>query len=106
MEKFNDIGEAIKFARIDKRVTQEELAEILNVTPTHVKHLESGHRKPSIPVLFAIAKTLNMSVDNIIFAEKTKNDKLMTDIINAAKQLNDSQLNVVLDLINSIIKNS
>ena len=40
------LRETIRNERKDKRITQEELAEMLEVSPTHVKHIESGHRKP------------------------------------------------------------
>lgn len=37
------LRETIRNERKDKRITQEELAEMLEVSPTHVKHIESGH---------------------------------------------------------------
>ena len=40
------LREAIRKGRKNKKITQEELAEKLEVSPTHVKHIESGHRKP------------------------------------------------------------
>lgn len=52
--------------RKNKRITQEELAELLDVTPTHVKHIESGHRKPSIEILLDLAKILNFSLDSMV----------------------------------------
>ena len=42
------LREAIRNERKEKRIIQEELAEMLEVSPTHVKHIESSHRKPSI----------------------------------------------------------
>ena len=52
--------------RKNKRITQEELAELLDVTPTHVKHIESGHRKPSIEILLDLAKILKFSLDSMV----------------------------------------
>lgn len=68
------LREAIRNERKDKRITQEELAEMLEVSPTHVKHIESGHRKPSIEILFEIAKILNISLYpwTALFSAKTK----------------------------------
>lgn len=40
------LREDIRKGRKNKKITQEELAEKLEVSPTHVKHIESGHRKP------------------------------------------------------------
>ena len=57
------LGSAIRNARINSKITQEELAEMLGVTPTHLKHIESEHRKPSIEVLFMLSHILHMSLD-------------------------------------------
>ena len=60
------LRETICNMRKNKRITQEELAELLDVTPTHVKHIESGHRKPSIEILLDLAKILNFSLDSMV----------------------------------------
>lgn len=70
------LRETIRNERKDKRITQEELAEMLEVSPTHIKHIESDHRKPSIEILFEIAKILNISLDSVVFS---KNESAHTD---------------------------
>lgn len=55
-QEMTALREAIRNERKNKRITQEELAEMLEVSPTHVKHIESGHRKPSIEILFGLTK--------------------------------------------------
>ena len=70
------LREAIRKGRKNKKITQEELAEKLEVSPTHVKHIESGHRKPSIEILFEITKILNISLDGVVFS---KNESARTD---------------------------
>ncbi len=39
------LREAIRKGRKNKKITQEELAEKLEVSPTHVKHIESHRLK-------------------------------------------------------------
>lgn len=101
------LGEHIKNARIKKELTQEALAELLEITPTHVKHIESGHRKPSIEILFRTAKLLDMSVDNVIFADV--DDKIIKSEINEINNLltkcEKKELAVAKDIIFSLIKN-
>lgn len=46
------LGDTIRQARMDNKMTQEQLAEAINISPTHMKHIESEHRKPSVDVLF------------------------------------------------------
>lgn len=45
------LGNSIRTARIKKGLPQEQLAELAGITPTHLKHIESEHRKPSIEVM-------------------------------------------------------
>lgn len=101
------LGEHIKNARIKKELTQEELAEILEITPTHVKHIESGHRKPSIEILFKTAKILDMSVDNVIFSDN--DDRTIKSEINEINNLltkcEKKELAVVKDVIFSLLRN-
>ncbi|MFT8889532.1 MAG: helix-turn-helix transcriptional regulator [Ethanoligenens sp.] len=64
------LGSAIRKARMDKHISQEELAERIGITPTHLKHIESEHRKPSVDVLYRIVQIVNLSLDNLFFPER------------------------------------
>ena len=61
------LGEAIRSARIRKGLTQEALAELLDITPIHLKNMESSRRKPSVPLLFEMMELLDFSVDALVF---------------------------------------
>lgn len=97
------LGLSIRNARIENHLTQEQLAELLDVTVTHVKHIESGHRKPSINVLFHIATILNLSLDALIFpkaviASNPARDKALR-LLNMCE---DKYLNTVVSLLESL----
>lgn len=85
-QELTALRETIRNERKDKRITQEELAEMLEVSPTHVKHIESGHRKPSIEILFEITKILNISLDGVVFS---KNESARTDTREKVNRLLD-----------------
>jgi len=53
-----------------KGLTQEALAEMLDITPIHLKNMESSRRKPSVPMLFALMELLDFSVDALVFPER------------------------------------
>lgn len=69
MNGTENIGAAIRTARKKNGYTQEKLAELLEVTPTHVKHIESGRRLPSVEILFQAAKRLNFSIDDLLMRD-------------------------------------
>lgn len=93
------LREAIRNERKDKRITQEELAEMLEVSPTHIKHIESGHRKPSIEILFEIAKILN--IDSVVFS---KNESAHTDTREKIDRLLDISDEASLRFILSVLE--
>lgn len=72
-----EFGAAIRNARLENKLTQEKLAELLEVTPVHVKQLESGSRMPSVELLHNIAVTLNFSVDGAFFPADAKNEEIL-----------------------------
>ena len=59
-------GSYVRKSRLDKKLTQEKLAELIGITPTHLKQLESERRKPSVDVLFNLAYTLDLSLDSLL----------------------------------------
>ncbi len=89
------LGNAIRTARINMNLTQEQVAEMVDISPIHFKHLESEHRMPSIEVLFKLCDVLNLSLDNLLFVSK-KNRPILQDINNYAHKCTDKQLQVIL----------
>ena len=47
-------------------MSQEELAERVDISTTHMSHIETGNTKLSLPVLVSIAKALDARVDDIL----------------------------------------
>lgn len=74
-----DLGTAIWTARKARGMTQEALAERVNITVSHLKHIESGHRKPSVELLFQLARTLDLSLDSLIFQNTASVPAIRTD---------------------------
>ena len=79
MNIWKELGNKIRDARINHGMSQEYLAEILDVTPTHIRHVESSHRKPSIELLFQMCSLLNISLDALIFEDRMNNPPIHTD---------------------------
>ena len=97
------LGNTIRKKRIFLGYSQEELAEKIGITPTHMKHLESEHRKPSLEVLIRLMETLDMSFDMLVFPqmEQFKNNEWASMLSGCTQQ----ELNVIQDLIVSMKKN-
>ncbi len=61
------LGAAIQQARAKKGYTQEQLAEMLNISLIHLANIEGGRRNPSVPLLFQMMELLDFSVDALVF---------------------------------------
>lgn len=77
------LGDIIRISRMDKGYTQEQLAEMLDITPGHLKHMESGKRNPSVPLLFQMMKLLDFSVDALVFPDREQAPVIHTDGLTA-----------------------
>ena len=100
MKEIN-LGHILIENRHKRGITQEELAKMLEVSPTHIKHIDSGHRKPSIEILFEIAKILNISLDSVVFSE---NESAHTDTREKIDRLLDISDEASLRFILSVLE--
>ncbi len=59
----------IKIARVEKGLTQQELADIVNVTRQTISLIESNKYNPSLKLCIHIAKTLDRTLDKLFWEE-------------------------------------
>lgn len=62
-----EIGQRIRKYRRAYNLSQEQLAEKVGISTTHMSHIETGNTKLSLPVLVDIAKVLDVRTDEIIY---------------------------------------
>lgn len=62
-------GKNLRKARKSKNLTQEELAEAIDVTPGTISSYESGHKEAGIACAKQIATALNVSLDTLFDIE-------------------------------------
>lgn len=60
------IGRRIKAAREKKGLTQEQLAEIVDLSPMHISVIERGVKPPKLDTFIRIANALDASADNLL----------------------------------------
>ena len=66
---FKIMGSRIKERRVFMGMTQEKIADFLDVNPSHISNIECGRAKPSLTALVNIANMLECSVDYFIVEE-------------------------------------
>ncbi|MCL1858385.1 MAG: helix-turn-helix domain-containing protein [Oscillospiraceae bacterium] len=75
----NNIGKTIKKIREEKNITQEQLAEKLNVTRQAVSNWENGKTQPDIDTIIKISEILEVSVEEIIYGQKKITNEIVTN---------------------------
>ena len=65
-ELLKKIGEQIRFIRLDKGLTQKQLAHLIGKDQQSIQRLEAGNINPSYIYLCEIANGLNVSLLDIL----------------------------------------
>lgn len=105
------IGQRIRQLRKARGLSQEQLAEQIGISVTHMSHIETGSTKLSLPVMADLAKAIDASTDELLFgfSEQPKNmaindilslldscsateTKILSRILQSAKQAMDDYL--------------
>ena len=85
------LGKNIKVYRKNKGLTQEELAELLNITPQAVSKWESEAGLPDVSMIIPLAKVLGISTDALLgYDTLTENDEVISRVKETVAALNNS----------------
>lgn len=92
------IGMRIAELRRSHKLTQEALAEKLNVTTKHISHVERGCASLSLKNLIALSSVFDCSLDYIVFGEPS--DKALMSLPNIILEiLHSGQIDDISRLI-------
>lgn len=81
----NKFGDNVKKIRVEKNISQQELADIVGIHSTHVSRYERNMAQPSVEIAKKMAEALNVTVDTLIYGqqdEKAKNNLKDNDLLN------------------------
>ena len=71
----SDFGERLKFLRKEKKLTQTELAKMLNTTQGTVGKWENNKLEPNFKKLILLAKYLDVSTDYLLGVTNIKGER-------------------------------
>lgn len=100
---YRAIGKRIKIARIKADLTQEQLAEKIEISPTHLSNIETGSTRVSLNTIVSIANALSVTSDdllceNIIMARV----QFEKDIALLLEDCDEYEIRVIKDMVSSI----
>ena len=58
----NDIGKKVKFLRLENELSQEQLAEFVNMSREHISCIERGKNLATVETLYNLAKYFKVDI--------------------------------------------
>jgi len=102
---FKTIGSRIQQYRIERKMTQEELSEIIGTNQKHISRIEGGMHRSNLDTIVAIARALHISVDTLIAdLDDSTDESTLKLIIDEIRGMDATQLNMLRDSIAMIKK--
>lgn len=97
------IGQQIRKFRKAHGLSQEELAEKVNISTTHMSHIETGNTKLSLPVLVDIAAALEVRTDDLLNNNPTAaTGSAMDEIASVLERCTATESKVIADVVRAI----
>ena len=94
------IGQRIRKFRKAHDWSQEELAEKVEISTTHMSHIETGSTKLSLPVLVSLANVLDVRTDDLLFDRtQDSHNAAVSEITEILSQCTPQQVRFLGDLI-------
>ena len=100
---YKAIGKRIKIARIKADLTQERLAEITGVSPTHISNIETGTTRVSLTAIVTIANALSVTVDDLL-CDSVKKSRVQfeKDIGDILKDCDEYEIRMIADMAQAL----
>ena len=100
---YQAIGERIRRHRKQANLTQERLAEMVNISPQHMSKIETGACPLSLPCLFHLADALHTTTDALLMdSVKQAIPHLLVEAESLLADCSSSELYVILRMITAL----
>lgn len=96
------IGEQVRIAREQARLTQEALAEKIEVSPQYISDLERGVVGIALTTLKKLCCALGVASDQILFGTQSQERGVI--LSNTCNALTEEQFALLLEMVNCFVK--
>ena len=98
------LGELIKKTRLERRLTQEKVAELVDCHTQYYKNLENGIGMPSVPMFCKIMRVLNISADDYVYPNQNIELPVYKSLLHLINQCDEYKLSVLLATADGLLK--
>ena len=101
---YEAIGLRIRTFRRKKGLSQEELSERVDISVTHMSHIETGNTKLSLPVFVALAQALEVRTDELLHDPTPENMPVLEELSDLLNTCTPQQARCIADIAKSVKK--
>ena len=100
---YYEIGQRIRKYRKAYNLSQEQLAEMVGISSTHLSHIETENTKLSLTVLADLAEVLSVQTDELLYDLQTGNKSFATEeILKILDSCSLQDTHILLDVLKSV----
>ena len=103
MDKKKLLGKRIKELRRSRKLTQEQLGEMVNIELSSLGNIENGYNYPLLSTLEKLSNVLNCSIEDMFNFEHIEDNKLLIEQINRLLNENPDKIKQIYKVIKAII---
>jgi len=105
LHKVSDkLGSAIKSARLDRHLTQKQLAARLSISPYYLMSIENRQQIPSSDLLFRIIRELEIPADTIFYPEYGHDSALVKKLQILLSKCEEQDITVIIATLQSLLQ--
>ena len=102
MLDFKKIGKRVQKKRIKHKMTQEQLAEALNLSSGYISEIETGRKQAGLIVLIKISEILSCSMDELLFGKLREKDPDLQEVSRILLESSDFDRIVIMKSIRAL----
>ena len=99
------VGQRIKIAREAKNLSQEDLAALVDLSPTHISVIERGVKVTKLDTFVAIANALEVSADSLLIdVVEHSVSGVANELYNMISELPNKEQKRIINVVQAFIK--
>lgn len=95
---YEKIGMRVRQFRRMRGLSQEQLAELVDISVPHMSHIETGNTKLSLPVFVALANALGVRTDQLLHDPAPNHDSVLRDLTAVLDTCTAQQARCIADI--------
>lgn len=105
MMDYYEIGQRIRKFRKARGLSQEQLAERVGISMTHMSHIETANTKLSLPVFVQLAEALEVQTDLLLYDQPPVcQDAVVRDIAGMLEECDGKQARIVREIVRTTLQ--